>query len=160
LITVQYFFKIIQKENKTPKTIRVDEDGALARNFEFTKILLQNNLTMDTTGGYASLLNGNVERPHRTIADMIRALYFNAGHSPDKWCFAAETAADIYRLTLHSALGISPHKAWYNTKPSIHHLRVWGCTFYVHVPAPSKSESRVVQGYFMGFTKSRSLIHG
>ncbi len=160
LITVQYFFNIIQKENKTPKTIRVDEDGALARNFEFTKLLLQNNLTMDTTGGYASFLNGNVERPHRTIADMIRALYFNAGHSPDKWCFAAETAADIYRLTLHSALGISPHKAWYNTKPSIHHLRVWGCTVYVHVPAPSKSESRVVQGYFMGFTKSRSLIHG
>jgi hypothetical protein len=87
---------------------------------------------------------------------MTRALYFNAGHSPDKWCFAAETAADIYRLTLHSALGISPYEAWYGTKPSIHHLRV--CTIYVHVPKPTKSESRVHKGYFMGFTKSRSLI--
>jgi hypothetical protein len=36
-------------KEKTPKTIRVDEDGALARNFEFTKLLLQQNLTMDTT---------------------------------------------------------------------------------------------------------------
>jgi hypothetical protein len=81
---------------------------------------------------------------------MTRAIYFNAGHSSDKWYFAAETATDIYRLTLHSAPGISPYEAWYGTKPNIHHLRIWGCTVYVHVPAPTKSESRVHQEYFMG----------
>jgi hypothetical protein len=30
--------------------------------------------TLKTTGGYASFLNRKVERPHRTIADMTRAL--------------------------------------------------------------------------------------
>jgi len=54
LTTLQYFFQILQREQKTPKTIRVDEDGALARNYEFTKLLIQQNLNMDTTGGYAS----------------------------------------------------------------------------------------------------------
>lgn len=55
---------------------------------------------------------------------MVRALYFNAGHSPDKWCYATETAADIYRYTLHNALGISPYEAWYQLKPRIDDLRV------------------------------------
>jgi len=89
---------------------------------------------------------------------MVRALYFNAGHSPDKWCYAAETAADIHRLTLHSALGISPYEAWYGTKPRIDDLRVWGCSVYVMIPSPKKSESRVQHGCFMGFAKSRLLI--
>jgi hypothetical protein len=89
---------------------------------------------------------------------MVRALYFNTGHSPDKWWYAAETAADIYRLTLHTALGISPFEAWYGTKPCIDDLRVWGCTVYVRVPNPKKMESKVHRGFFMGFTKSRLLI--
>jgi len=156
--TLEYFFRLLHLDNKPPKTIRVDEDGALARNFEFNKLLLQQTLTLETTGGYASFLNGKVERPNRTIADMTRALYFNAGHSPDKWCYAAETAADIYRFTLHSALGMSPYEAWYHKKPSIHHLRIWGCTVYVQTHSPPKSQPRVQLGYFMGFTKSRSLI--
>ena len=69
--------------------------------------LIQHSITLETTGGHASFLNGKVERPNRTITDMDRALHFNAGHSPDKWCSAAETAANIYRLTLHSAVRIS-----------------------------------------------------
>jgi hypothetical protein len=89
---------------------------------------------------------------------MLHAFYFNAGHSPDKWCYAAETAADIYRLTLHSALGISPYEAWYGIKPRIDDLHVWGCTVYVRTPSPKKTDSKVHRGYFMGFTKSRLLI--
>ncbi len=155
---LSYFFSIMKRENKIIKTIRVDEDGALARSFEFTELLLQHSITLETTGGYASFLNGKVERPNRTIADMVRALYFNAGHSANKWCYAAETAADIYRLTLHSALGISPYEAWYGIKPRIDDLRVWGCTVYVREDSPKKSHSKVHRGYFMGFTKSRLLI--
>jgi hypothetical protein len=103
---LDYFLSTLRKENKTVTTIRVDEDGAFTRNFEFTDFLLHHSITLETTGGHASFLNEKIERPNRTIADMVHALYFNAGHSPDKWCYAAETAADIYRYTLHNALGI------------------------------------------------------
>ena len=27
----------------------------------------------------------------------------------------------------------TPFEAWYNRKPSVSHLRVWGCTAYIHV---------------------------
>jgi hypothetical protein len=155
---LDYFLSTLTKENKTIHTIRVDEDGAFARNYEFTEFLLRHKINLETTGGHASFLNGKVEQPNRTIADMVRALYFNAGHSPDKWCYAAETAADIYHFTLHSALDMSPYEAWYQVKPRIDDLRVWGCTVYVRNDSTKKSESRVHRGYFMGFTKSRLLI--
>lgn len=99
-----YFLSTLNKDNKTVATIRVDEDGAFAQNFEFFEFLLHKNITLETTGGRASFLNGKVEWPNRTIADLVYALYLYAGHSPDKWCYAAETAVDIYRLILHSAL--------------------------------------------------------
>jgi hypothetical protein len=153
-----YFFDILIKEKCCIKTIRIDEEGSLARNAEFTSYLLHHRITLDTTGGYSSFLNGKVERPHQTIAQLVRAMLINSGHSPDTWCYCAETAADIYRYTYHSTIQTSPYHAWYNIKPSISHLRVWGCVVYVKTPSPKKSEDRVTRGYFMGFTKSRYLV--
>ncbi len=155
---IVYFLNIMQREGCTVKTIRVDEDGSLARNTTFTSYLLEHNITMDTTGGYSSFLNGKVEHPHQTISQLVRAMLLNSGHPPSTWCYCAESAADIYRYTYHSALHTSPYEAWYHIKPTIADLRVWGCVVYVKVPSPKKSEDRVTRGYFMGFTKSRLLI--
>jgi hypothetical protein len=155
---MQYFLNVLQQKQHQVYTIQVDEDGDLARNFEFTHYLLQHNITLETTGGYAFFLYGKVERPHKTTANIPHALLFNSAQHPDKWCYAADTAADIYRFNRHSALGLSPYKAWYNKKPHTGNIRVCGCSVHGHFPSPSKSESRVQHGYFMGFTKSRLLI--
>jgi len=78
-------------------------------------------------GGYASFLNGKIKHPHRTIGQMVRAMLLNSGLPSNLWCYAAETAADIYRYTYHSALKMTPYEAWYGVKPHINNLRVWGC---------------------------------
>jgi hypothetical protein len=114
---LSYFFFILKKEKKSFIPLELMKMVLLVEAMNSQNYFC--NITLETTGGYASFLNGKVERPNCTIADMVRALYFNAGHSTDKWCYAAETAADIYYLTLHSALGISPYEAWYGTKPII-----------------------------------------
>jgi hypothetical protein len=74
------------------------------------------------------------------------------------WCYVAEAAADIYRYTHHSALGMSPYEAWYGKKPHINNLCVWGCHVYVRVPDPKKLDPRVTRGHFLGFTKSRLIV--
>jgi hypothetical protein len=61
----------MQQENKIIRTIRVDEDCALARSYEFTKLLIQYSITLETTGGYASFLNEKIERPGCTISSFI-----------------------------------------------------------------------------------------
>lgn len=126
---------------------------------EFISFLVAKDITLDTTGGYASWLNGKVERPHRTIAAKVRAMLYNSGLSNKFWCYAAESAADTYRYTFHSALQKTPYEAWYGIKPNINHFRVWGCIVYVRVPHPKKLDDRVSRGYFLGFSKSRLIIH-
>ena len=101
---------------------------------------------MDTTGGYASWLHGKVERQHRFIASKVQAMLNNSG---------LNHAADAYRLSFHSAIQMTPYETWYGIKPSIHHFRVWGYVVYVGVP----KDDRVIRGYFLGFTKSRLIIH-
>ncbi len=103
---------MLQKEGIAPIAIHVDEDGALAQSTEFTDFLWLRHLTLETTGGFASWLNGKIERPHRTIANKIRAMLFNSGLRNKLWCYAAEAAADAYRYTYHSALKKTPYEAW------------------------------------------------
>jgi len=71
--------------------------------------------------------------------------------SCQQWCYAAETAADIIQCLLHSALGTSPHFAWYGELPSIHDFCVWG---FHH----KKADDETVQGLHMGCTKLKTLI--
>jgi len=99
-----------------------------------------------------------IERHHRTIAQMVRAMLLNSGLPSTLWCFAAEAAADIYRYTFHSALQMTPYEAWYKTKPHIDNLRVWGCYVYVRIHDPKKLDHRVTRGHFLGFTKSRLIV--
>jgi len=52
LFIVDYFLSQLQKENVSVNSIRVDEDGALAKSAEFTSFIASRNITLDTTGLY------------------------------------------------------------------------------------------------------------
>ncbi len=71
---LDYLFAMLQHEGTTVQCIRVDEDGALANSSEFCDFLVQRHISLETTGGYASFLNGKIERHHRTIAQMVRSM--------------------------------------------------------------------------------------
>jgi hypothetical protein len=132
---LEFFFGALSKENMPVLGIRVDEDGALANNTEFSDFLLARSIPLESTSGYASFLNGKIERPHRAITNMVRAMLLNSGLPNKRWCYAA---ADIYRYTHHSAIDMTPYKSWYGNKPHINNLRVWGCYNYVRVPDAKK----------------------
>jgi hypothetical protein len=116
---LDFLFAMLQHEGITVQCIRVDEDGALANISEFCDFLLQRHNYLETTGGYASFLNGKIESHHRTIGQMVHSMLLNSGLPNNLWCFTAEAAADIYYYTYRSALQMTPHEAWYGTKPHI-----------------------------------------
>jgi hypothetical protein len=148
----------LECEHCLPKTIHVDEDGAFTQSTDFTDYVINNHITLNTTGGYGSVLNSKVEGPHQTLPQINRAMIINAGHNMNIWCYCTEAAADIYRMAYQVALQKSPYEAWHNINPCISHLHVWGCVVYVHAPNPKKSDDHITKGFFMGFTKSR-LTH-
>jgi len=158
LSILAYLFTMLEREGVIIESVRADEDGALANNSEFSDFLIQQKISLQTTGGYTSFLNGKVDQHHCTIAQMVHSLLLNSGLPSNSWCYAAEATADIYRYTLHSTLGTTPYEAWYGIKPSIDNLCVWGCYVYVRLPHPKKLDHRVTRGLFLGFTKSRLIV--
>jgi hypothetical protein len=47
----------------------------------------------------------------------------------------------------------TPHEVWYGNKPSLQHLRVFGCDAYVHVPKEnrSKMDNKVEKCIFISY---------
>ena len=51
---------------------------------------------------------------------------------------------------------MSPEEAWSGQRPTVDHLRIFGCTAYVHIPKEkrTKVECRAWKGIFVGYTDS------
>ena len=55
------------------------------------------------------------------------------------WAEALSTMVYLRNLSPTKALdGVTPHEAWSNSKPSVSHLRIFGCIVYAHVPKPDR----------------------
>jgi hypothetical protein len=50
------------------------------------------------------------------------------------WAKAISTAYYLQNRLGTVALETTPYELWTNQKPSISHLRIFGCPAYVHVP--------------------------
>ena len=68
--------------------IRVDEDSTLARYYEFMKTCHNMNITVQTTGGDTSSINGKSESPNKTLANITRYLLLNSSHKKELCFFA------------------------------------------------------------------------
>ena len=57
------------------------------------------------------------------------------------WAEAVMTACYLINRSPSSALGDkTPHEVWCGKKPSLRHLRVFGCEAYVHVPKEKRTK--------------------
>jgi transposase InsO family protein len=78
--------------------------------------------------------NGDAERANRTLAEDITAMLFEAGLPPSFWYWALGMQIKVGNcLPTASLPGKTPYGAWYNNKPDLSDVRVFGCTAYVHV---------------------------
>lgn len=158
LYQISFFFTYLKKINRPCNEIRVDKGGELAQSTEFTELLIDANINLQRTGGYSSWMNGQVERSHQTTSKMVRAAIKDSNQSTDKWCYALETCVDVYNSIRHRTTCEQPHYAWYNKRTSIHDFRVWGCAIYPRSHNHKKLDDRTLQGFFMGYTNTRSII--
>ena len=90
--------------------IRSDEDGALASSYEFNKISLNNDATLETPAGHTSKLNKIIERPNRDSHVKTRITMGLTKNLPsDMWCFAREHVSFIKRRTWYSSIHSTPY---------------------------------------------------
>jgi hypothetical protein len=99
-------------------------------------------------------MNGNIERPNRTIAERVRDLLTDSACLKKDWCYAAEHSADLYRFTLHSAIYMSPHEAWYGERYLATDIHIWGCRVLVPNHDTKKSDNRAALGQFYRYANA------
>ena len=104
-----YFFGWLKKGGINVQNLRCDEDGGLARSTELGEMLFkETNIVLQTTGGYASTINGKAERPHRSVKNMIRAPLMGSNSPDEWWCFCGQYSSVIHNNMLNRMTGKPP----------------------------------------------------
>eukprot|EP00253_Pinus_taeda_P025831 PITA_25831 len=79
--------------------------------------------------------NGVAERMKKMLMERERSMLSGVGLGDEFWVEAMETACYLVNRSPSPALDDkTPQEVWTSKKPSLSHLRVFGCDAYVHVP--------------------------
>ena len=139
---------------KKLKTLRSDCGGEYVSK-EFEEFLEEKGILHQKSVPYCPEQNGVAERMGRTLVEKARAMLKGAGLSNEFWAEAVANAAYVRNRSPTSSLeNITPFEAWWNKKPSVKHLRIFGCKAYSHIPNKfrQKLDNRVVKCIFLGYS--------
>ena len=102
---------------------------------------------------YTPQQNGLAERMNRTILERVRCMLSSLGLSKVFWVEAVETVVHLISRSPSSALQFkTPQEKWTGKAVDYQHLKVFGCTAYVHTKT-DKLEPRAVKCIFLGYPK-------
>ena len=108
---------------------------------------------------YTPQENGVSEWMNRTLVKMAHAMLFNAGLPNAYWGDAILYAMHVLNcVPTHTiADGLTLHEVFTGNRPSVAHLRIFGCKVHVHVPDKKwqKLDTKSVECIFLGFAENR-----
>jgi hypothetical protein len=134
------------------------DGGGEYRSTELLSFFSNQGTKVTTTTAGTPQHNGMAERSNRTILNMVRALLFHAKLLPALfWKYAVHTAVYIINRCVPSSLksqGKTRYELYHGSKPSIAHMRVFGCDVQRQLPPNSRNDklSEVsLPGIFVGY---------
>ncbi|XP_044496534.1 (E)-beta-farnesene synthase-like [Mangifera indica] len=71
--------------------------------------------------------NGIAERRNRTLLDMVRSMFSSSKLPKSLWIEALKTTVYILNRVSTKAVSKTPFELFKGWKPSLRHIRVWGC---------------------------------
>jgi hypothetical protein len=78
---------------------------------------------------------------NRTLMEKERSMISGANLGQEFWAEAMGIACYLVNRSPSSVLDDkNPHKVWTSKTPSLEHLRVFGCDYYVHVLKENRSK--------------------
>lgn len=128
------------------------------------KFCKSHGIEHQTTAPYNPVQNGKAERDSRTVNEMIKAMIFGRGLPKKLWSEAINMATYVLNRSTTSKSNLTPYERWFNRKPNMSNIRVFGCDAYPHIADPrrnkleSKAEKTVFVGY-QGNIKNYRLIN-
>ena len=114
--------------------LRIDNGREFYGN-EFEEFCKKCRIARKNTTPYTPHQNGVVERMNRTLMEKSRSMLSCAELGHEFWAEAVGTTCYLVNRSPSSALDDrTPHEVWTGNKPSLEHLRVFGCDAYVYFP--------------------------
>lgn len=131
------FKAMVESETKQSiKMFRTDRGGEFTSS-EFNKFCEEAGIQRQLTAPYTPQQNGVVERRNKTLMEMTRSILKHMGVPNSFWGEATRHATYlINRVVTRSLNDQTPYELYRGRKPSVKHLRVFGCIGYAKVEKP------------------------
>ena len=134
------------------KALRSDRGGEYLSD-EFRDYLKDNGIVSQLAPPATPQLNGVSERRNRTLLDMVRSLLIHSELPTSFWGYALETAIYVLNRVPTKSVPNTPYELWTGKKPSVRHLKIWGCPAHVKRTSADKLESKTSRCLFVGYPK-------
>jgi len=108
---------------------------------------------------YTPQENSVSKRINHTLVEMARAMLSDAGLPNAYWADTILYTTHILNHVPTRAIadGLTPHEAFTGNRPSVTHLRIFGCKAHVHVPDEKwrKLDAKSVECIILGFAENQ-----
>ena len=154
---IEWKASVEKQSGKVIKKIRSDNGGEYTSD-EFLEHLKEEGIHREFTIPDTPEQNGVAERMNRTLIEVVRSLLSESDLPQSFWAEALSTATYLRNLSPTVAVnGMTPFEAWMGYKPSVSHLRVFGCVCYAHIPKDKrkKLDSKAREAIFLGYGKDK-----
>ena len=141
------------------KVLRTDRGGEFVSK-DFNLFCEEEGIQRELTAPYTPEQNGIAERKNRTIVEMARSM-LQARRLPNQF-WAEAVATSVYLLNISPTKAVmnrTPYEAWHRRKPSVSHLRIFGCVAYAlkHPQTRQKLDEKSEKCIFIGYcTQSKA----
>ena len=133
--------------------LRTDRGGEYLSN-EFKEFCATNGIHRELTQSHTPQQNGVSERRNRTIMERARSISHDCKLPIELWTEAVATATYlINKSPTRANHGVPPDARYFNKKPDVSNLRIFGCMAYVHIPKEhrQKLDSKTQRCLFLGY---------
>ena len=137
---------------KSLKVLRSDRGGEYLSD-EFLGHLIENGILSQLTAPGTPQQNGVAERRNRTLLDMVRSMMSYSTLPLSFWRYALQTACCILNQVPTKSTPRTPYELWKGKKPSLGHMRIWGCPAHILDKDGKKLEPRSKLYIFVGYPK-------
>ncbi|KAJ3673974.1 hypothetical protein LUZ60_005966 [Juncus effusus] len=139
---------------KRIKKFRTDNGGEFTSK-KFLSFCERHDIKQELTCAYTPQQNGAAERKIWHLVEVCRSWVYAAKNLP-KTLWAEGMACPTYvvnRLPCSPITHESPHELMFDEKPCVKHLKVFGCTCFVHVPDEKRTnlDAKARKCVFIGY---------
>lgn len=126
----------------------------------FQEWLRSSGITHYTTQTYSPEMNGLAENAIKQIVTRASAMMADASIPVGFWPEAVRCSAYLKNRSPNKAINMTPFEAYFDTKPNLSHLKVFGCRCYAHIEKENrkKFDSHTVECVFMGYYATERLF--